>query len=721
VSEVIEVNNQFYILAGSSLADDRTLVLKEGDTFGLFDHYGDIQPYGLGEQGLFHEGTRFLSLLDLRIEGKRPLFLSSIARTRNEALLIDLANPDFRDHQDNWVPRGTLHIARSKFLWNGIYYEAYELANFGMHALDFQLLLRFGADFADIFEVRGTRRVRHGRRVAPEAPQGQLAFGYEGLDGVVRSTRISLKPAATSIAEGVARFQLHLPPRTHEWIHVTVQCEIGTVVSEAQPYALASRALAEEVERLRADFAVVESTKAALGDSFERSTADLCMMLTRTPTGVYPYAGVPWFSTPFGRDGIITALQTLWINPVIARGVLAFLAATQARESDDASEADPGKIIHELRGGELAATGEIPFGRYYGSVDATPLFVILAHEYYRHTADLEFIESIWPSIHAAVEWIERYGDRDGDGFVEYAQRSADGLLHQGWKDSRDSVFHSDGRLAEPPIALAEVQGYVYLAWRSAAALNLTMGDKTRAAELERCAAALRARFDRAFWCASKGTYALALDGGKRQCEVRSSNAGHCLYTGIAAGDRAMDVVQTLMSGTSFSGWGIRTLDAGEVRYNPMSYHNGSVWPHDTAIVAQGLANYGCKQEAVQLLSALYDLSRAVRAHRLPELICGFPRVDTRGPTLYPVACSPQAWAAGSLYMALHACLGIQIDAPARCLKFEYPALPPFIRELHLQNMRVGSTVVDLSLHRHTENVGISVDRRTGPLEIVVVK
>lgn len=720
MSDVIEVNQQFYILAGSSLADDRTIVLKEGDTFGLFDHYGDIQPYGLGEQGIFHDGTRFLSLLDLRIDGKRPLFLSSISRTRNETLLIDLANPDFRDRDNNLVPRGTLHISRSKFLWNGVYYEAYELANFGMQVLDFQLLLRFGADFADIFEVRGTRREKHGRAVGLKAPDGELVFGYEGLDGVLRRTRISLKPAA-AVADGVARFQLHLPPRSRERIYVTVQCEIGTVASDVQPYAVAASALAAEVESLRADFCAIESSKAALDESLEKSTADICMMLTRTPSGLYPYAGVPWFSAPFGRDGIITALQTLWVNPVIARGVLAFLAATQAKESDDASEADPGKIIHEMRGGELAATGEIPFGRYYGSVDATPLFVMLAGEYYRHTADLEFIESIWPSILAATEWIERSGDKDGDGFVEYARRSDNGLLHQGWKDSRDSVFHADGQLADSPIALAEVQGYVYGAWRAAAALSLAVGEKTRAAELEHSATALKARFDRAFWCESKGTYALALDGNKKQCEVRSSNAGHCLYTRIATGNRAMDVVQNLMAGTSFSGWGIRTLDAGEVRYNPMSYHNGSVWPHDTAIIAQGLSNYGCKQEAVQLLSALFDLSRSVRAHRLPELICGFPRLELQGPTLYPVACSPQAWAAGSLYMALHACLGMQVDAPAGYLKFEYPALPPFIRELRVQNLRVGTTYVDLSLHRHTENVAISVDRRTGPLEIVVLK
>jgi glycogen debranching enzyme len=721
VNEVIEVGNEFYILAGSSLSDDRTFVLKSGDMFALFDHYGDIRPYGLGEQGVFYEGTRFLSHLDLKIENKRPLFLSSIGKSANDLLAVDLSNPDLHNNKEVTIPRGTIHIGRYKFLWEATCHERLDVTNFGMYPVEFQLVLKFNADFADIFEVRGSKRARRGVRSGPIVIEDAIVFSYVGLDEVERTTRISFKPSGILQADGTAQFNLRLQPRAAEKIHIAVDCEIGISPVNRPRYDVALQSVSHEAAQLRSETAQIESTKGEVNDSLERGSSDIFMMLTRTPQGLYPYAGVPWFSVPFGRDGIITALEMLWVNPSIARGVLGFLAETQATHTDPAADATPGKIVHEMRRGEMAALGEIPFRQYYGSVDSTPLFVMLAGAYYTRTADRPFIEKIWLNIEAALKWIDDYGDEDKDGFVEYVRHTEKGLIQQGWKDSHDSVFHSDGTLAEAPIALCEVQGYAYAAKRAAALLSIALGQWSRAAELEGQAEALKLRFDRAFWCEEKSTYALALDGGKNPCEVRSSNAGHCLFTGIASPERVARVVRTLMSETSFSGWGVRTLDSSEIRYNPMSYHNGSVWPHDNAIIAAGLSHFGFKQEAMRVLTAIFDLSQSVRLNRLPELICGFPRLERQGPTLYPVACSPQAWAAGSIHMMIEACLGLRIDAPSHSLRFEHPSLPPFIEELRIRNLRVGAALVDLSFQNYPDNVGINVDRRTGPVEIVTIK
>jgi glycogen debranching enzyme len=721
--DIIQIAEHFYIRATSSRADERTRVLKHGETFGVFDRFGDVHPIGLGEQGLFHEGTRYLSRLELRIGKVRPLLLSSTVNEANDMLAVDLTNPDISDDDGHLrLPRGILHILRSKFIWRGVCHERIVVSSYALVPVSLSLLVRFDADFVDIFEVRGSRRARRGQRLETRVLDDTSVLGYEGLDGRARQTTVEVEPRPAELLAGSARFELELSPQQHQTVFIAVSCQGEP---QRRPLAETNEQAYRELGRSLASAQQQQATVSTGNEQFNawvvRSAADLQMMMTETPYGLYPYAGVPWFSTVFGRDGIITALQLLWIDPRVARGVLAYLAAYQAQESSSEKDAEPGKILHETRLGEMAALGEVPFGRYYGSVDSTPLFVMLAGAYFQRTADRAFIEDLWPSVERALRWMETSGDPDGDGFLEYARRSPHGLVQQGWKDSHDSVFHEDGSAAEAPIALAEVQGYAYGALQAAAQIAAALGRGDRAAELTERAARLRQRFEEAFWCDDLHTYALALDGHKRPCRVRTSNPGHCLFTGLVSAERAVRVSGTLLGPTGFSGWGIRTLASTEARYNPMSYHNGSVWPHDNALIAAGFGRYGLRDAALKVLEGLFQSAGFLDLHRLPELFCGFARRPGEGPTLYPVACLPQAWASGSVFMVLQACLGLSIDGSAGEVRFDNPALPEWLPEVRISRLRVGAGTADLLLERHPHDVGVTVLRRQGPLRVEVVK
>ncbi|HEX2141925.1 MAG TPA: amylo-alpha-1,6-glucosidase [Candidatus Limnocylindria bacterium] len=711
----------YEVQAGGDPGEEHDQVLKHAESFAVFDRHGDVQASGLGEEGIYHLGTRHVSSLQLLMAGRRPLLLGSTAQRDNSRLAVDLTNGDVGDGADR-IPHSSVHLSRTKVLWDGVLYERLVARNFTRRPLRIPLTLRFQADFADIFEVRGMERAERGRRLTTQVSERVVVLRYAGLDGVMRRSRITFSRPPDLLEEGQASFHLHMPDARAVTIEVAIACETGSrrrsVLSSVDEAFDRARG---HLPHVLGDAASVTSSNELFNDWLDRSVADVAMLTSRTSDGLYPYAGVPWFSAPFGRDALVTGFQTLWVAPRIAQGVLGYLAARQAAQVDPEADAEPGKILHEARNGEMAALGEIPFRRYFGSHDATPLFVMLAAAHWRQTDDAVTAERLWPHVERALEWMDTYGDPDGDGFLEYARHRPDGLVQQGWKDSHDSIFHEDGRLADAPIALCELQGYAYAAKRGAADLAELLGHGERASQLRGQASELRDRFDAAFWDEELGTYVLALDGDKRACRVRASNAGHALMTGIALPSRAERVAEALMADSSFSGWGVRTVAAGAARYNPMSYHNGSVWPHDNALVAMGLARYGRHDAAARMLTALFDASRYFDLARLPELFCGFTRRDGEGPTRYPVACSPQAWAAGAVFMLLQASLGMEIDAPAHQVRFSYARLPEFLDRLSISGLRVGEASVDLELERQTHGVGFRVLHRSGDVDVVAVK
>jgi glycogen debranching enzyme len=709
-----------HIIAAASLADERTRVLKHADTFAVFDHYGDVKPGGLGEEGLYHDGTRHLSCFVLELEGHRPFFLNSVVRDENDQLTITLTNPDMMCGGD-WAPLGTLHIELRKFLWHGALHQQLCVRNHGLEALDASIALHFAADFADIFEVRGMKRIARGEDLPSTLSRDRVVLAYRGLDGVTRRTVFQFSPKPAELTASFARLALVLEPQQHATFQLVIACEREATSRRRLGFHEARAEADADLERYKTRSCHLHTSNEEINRWLQRALSDLHMMTTELPTGPYPYAGVPWFNTPFGRDGIVTALQCLWLRPTLARGVLSFLASTQASQIVREEDAEPGKILHEIRNGEMAATKEMPFGRYYGSVDATPLFVVLAEAYYRRTAHRQFIQALWPNINAALGWIDQYGDRDGDGFVEYHRQSVDGLVHQGWKDSDEAVFHRDGALAEGPTAVCEVQGYVYAALRAGATLAQLLGHHERAVELERRAKALRERFAVDFWCDELSILALALDGNKKPCCVKSSNAGQCLFTGIVDADHARRMVPSLFSREMFSGWGVRTLASDERRYNPMAYHNGCVWPHDNALIALGLARCGFAEPALRIWKGQFEASLHFELNRMPELFCGFGRDSSEGPIPYPVACSPQAWSAASVFLLFQACLGLEIDATESQVRFTRPRLPACCRELRMHDLEVAGAKVDLLLVRHRDDVGVNVLRIEGDVKIVVEK
>ena len=690
--------------------------IKEGDLFLLTDLEGNVPPGNTNGFGLYLGDTRFLSGYELAIEGLRPTILLSAGRSSFLAAQV-LTNPNLTTPDGRRIHEQTVEIRRYRILRGGKAGESIALENFNVFPLKLSIAIHFEADFADMFEVRGmVHREHRGHLAAPHYFGGTLRFSYRGDDRIERETRVRLEPPPARVEGTTVLYDVVLPARGSDRIGVTVEVE-----ERKAPGALSGAPGPEVAARPRRG-----PTRPTVKILTSNGLYDTVLAQAREDLGAlesgdgdlrYTAAGIPWYATLFGRDAILTSLLDLWILPSGARETLRLLARFQGTADDPWRDEEPGKILHELRRGEVANLDLVPFTPYYGSIDSTPLWIWLLGLYYRATGDLDLVHELEPNLEAALGWLDGPGDADGDGFVEYRRRSGSGLVNQGWKDSWDSIVHADGSLAEGPIALCEVQAYVYAARRAAADLYRAMGRGSRAQGLDYQALMLRRAFDERFWMEEEGTYCLALDGEKRPLAVIASNAGHALATGIVPEDKAARLAHRLMAEDLYSGWGIRTLSTREVRYNPTGYHVGTVWPHDNALIALGLKRYGHEDAALELVRAMFEAARHFPQFRLPELFCGFARSAFGVPVRYPVACSPQAWAAATPGACIQVMLGFQADALSGELRIVRPRLPPAIDRVQVLGIPVGRGTVDLRYERVGDHTAVDVARLEGEVRV----
>jgi len=700
----------YYIRTSAAGSDLRRLVAKCDDAFFVADPHGDFPALPDSEFGLYVGGTRFLRSLELAVHGQRPLSLRGAVGDDGRQVAVDLTNPDLT-HGEIVVLHGrTLHLARRLVLTSTGLDQVVTVESFNPDPHELVITWRYASDFADVFEVRGMIRPQRGELLPPRLDGDAACLAYRGLDRGERVTTLTFTPRPEKITAGFARQRVVILPG--QAVELRLRVTTSEASDEAGGDAGPDRASAPAAAPAEPAARVV-SANAGFDGWIARAWADLRMLTTATSYGPIAYAGIPWFVAPFGRDSLITALQHLPFDPGLARGTLRFLATYQGREDDEFTDQNPGKILHEYRRGEMAACREIVFIPYYGSVDATPLFVMLAAEYLRWTDDCAFLDELAPAIEAALGWLER------EEYVTYAARSVRGLVNQGWKDSHDAIMHADGETATGPIALVEVQGYKYAALLGAALVEEARGRPAAAGARREAAGRLRARFMDDYWMEDEGFCALALDGDGAPCRVISSNPAHALWTGIVPRDRAGRIVERLLGRQMFSGWGVRTLATPERRYNPMSYHNGSVWPHDTAIAAAGMRRYGFTPEFLTLATGLFQAAQHCEGRRLPELFCGFPRVPGYGATPYPVACSPQAWAAGVVSQLLAEMLGLEPEARHNRLTLTHPVLPEWLPWVEVRGLRLGRSRFDILVTRGRAGAAVEVLDRQGDAELVV--
>jgi len=700
---------------GSStlLADlNDTLTTKAGGVFCLCARDGDLDVAVNGSHGLYFHDTRFLELDSLRLDDQ-PLTVLLSSAVEDDRSVCELTNPDLELADGTVLPKERLSIRRERALGREVV-ETIEVRNFGPEPVGCRLDLRFAASFDDMFVIRGAAVGKRGRLHRPAWTSSGLLLRYDGADKRTRTTRIGFAPPPSAKGPGpVATYKLALEAGDRATVRLTISLE------DHGPGALETKPVFSR--RGEASFATVsvKSDNELFDQVLARSFEDLRMLATRERRETFFAAGVPWFVCLFGRDSIVTALQTLAYDARVAAETLLLLAKYQGRRHDAWRDEEPGKILHELRVDEKANLNEVPQTPYYGTIDATPLFVCLLAEYVRWTGDLALFRKLSDNVEQALRWIDDVADHDGDGFVDYESRSSKGLANQGWKDSGNAITNQDGSPVVPPVALVEVQGAVYRAKLDAAWLYRLEGDVARARQLERAAKTLRAHFQRAYWLPRRRFLAVALQDGGRPAASITSNAGQALWSGIVDPTHAGPVATRLLSTPMFSGWGIRTLAVGEAAFNPIDYQVGAVWPHDNSLIAAGLKRYGFEQEALRVFTAIYETATRFPSYRLPEVFAGFARERYPEPVRYPVACSPQAWAAGSLPFLLQTALGLTPDATRRELLIRQPALPDWLGEVTVTGLQVGEANVDLRFRRSGGATRVRASRPRGKLRVRV--
>jgi glycogen debranching enzyme len=720
---VVKLGSDYYVLA-SSLASRRTSrVLANGRSFAVFDAAGDIIDSPVEALGFFNRDTRHLSRFEMLIAGAEPYFLNSYLSEDRAQFRATLTNADLDERGSaNWLPRNSIRVDRGWVLDGASLCHRVTLRSYVRAPVEIELEFFYRVDFADVFEVRGLHRERRGHSLSSTVDGTRVQLRYMGLDHVARSTEIHFDTHPASIDEHCATFMVRLEPGQRR----KIECRIAAsshahprrTDHRAQNFTAALEERHAELAKFRAGWAAIATSNSQFASMIRHASVDLTSIITHADDGgAFIMAGVPWFATLFGRDSIVTALSILPFQPDVAVRTLRTLARLQGTAINEERDEQPGKIVHEIRNGEMASTGEIPFGRYYGSVDSTPLFLWLYGRAVESSGDLALADELWPNVERAIEWIEKWGDRDRDGYVKYYRETPRGLANQGWKDSDDAISHHDGELARPPIALAEVQGYVYAACASVAPIASRLGHQDVTERLLKRAGDLKRSFARDFWLEREGIIALALDAEGRPCRVMASNGAHCLATGIINGERAAMMSRRLLADDMYSGWGIRTLSRNEKRYNPMSYHNGSVWPHDNAIAALGLAQAGDHAGVVKVLEGLFDASVQFNSASLPELFCGFRREVGLGPVPYPVACYPQAWSAASIFLILQAMLGMRVYGFERRVVFGTHLIPSWLDWMSIDGLKVGDGRVSFVLRRSQSGAAIEVKEKSSGVSV----
>ncbi|MEI7474871.1 MAG: amylo-alpha-1,6-glucosidase [bacterium] len=727
----LESTGDIYLTQMSEDFNPQRRTIKNNNIFLVTDPNGNVLKQNASGYGLYTYDTRFLNRLELKINSTTPVVLSSSTESGHSSVII-CTNIGMKSHDEpnKFIAQETVQIKREGIIY-GAYFETITVSNYNNFNINLKVDLYFDADFADIFQVRGWSVDNQGTKEKLITQDNILKFIYKEppKTGATLSTDIGFIETPPSeinfLEEGRVSFVFSLESLEEKEIKFKINLKSSAAPSEVisaydfdEAYEKAIKS-DKEWNNVTTGFLVNNED---FNEMISRGSKDIKMLITKAQYGDYIAAGIPWFVTLFGRDCLIAARQSLMLNPNIAKNVLLTLSKFQGKVDNPWKDEEPGKIPHEIRFGEMARSGQVPHETYYGTVDATPLWLMLYYDYFKWTDDKETIEKLWPTALACFEWIDKYSPKV-KGYVAYLRRSSEGLENQYWKDSYNSNIHSDGSHAAPPIAPVEVQGYVYAAKFRVAEIAGYLGNQAMKAKLLQESWALKQRFHEDFWIEDKQFYAMGLDKDGRKMEIITTNPGHCLETGIID-EKYIDIVANrFFAPDMFTGWGIRTLSEDTPLYNPMSYHNGSIWPHDNSLIAYGLAKAGKIDLALRIATGMFESARLMSYKRLPELFCGFPRKYNRQdpPVMYPVACIPQAWAAGSIFMLMQAFLNLIPDAQKREITLNNSLLPSWSEYLKLTNLKVGQAYIDIEFRKTNKSIVIDILDKRGKVDIIIRK